>query len=149
MDGMYAGFAGAKTGHRGPTFGGHLRLIRLSGYVYRGTAVTGLAGVYLNGDYCSGKISGLFPFSGGGFENRLLLETGLNIASFGEGVDGELYVLDIAGGIYHIRGGGPLSNAQAELRSQYPLQDDIPVANILRSAVHGTPIGAFNALFNI
>lgn len=72
------------------------------GYVYRGTAITGLAGVYLYGDFCSGRISGLFPLDGDGFENRSLLQTELNIASFGEGTDGELYVLDLAGGIYRI-----------------------------------------------
>ncbi len=29
MDGMYAGFAGAKTGHRGPAFGGRCAFSRL------------------------------------------------------------------------------------------------------------------------
>lgn len=74
------------------------------GYVYRGTAITGLNGVYLYGDYCSGKIWGLFPDGNGGLENRLLLDTSLRISSFAEGNDGELYVVHHggSGGIYRI-----------------------------------------------
>ncbi len=72
------------------------------GYVYRGTAIEGLDGVYLYGDYCSGKIWGLFPDNRGGFDNRLLLNTSLRISSFGEGNDGELYVVHHKAGIYRI-----------------------------------------------
>lgn len=76
------------------------------GYVYRGHAIPALRGIYLYADYCSGKIWGLFPKSGGGLEPpRLLLETGLRIASFGQGADGELYVLDHGGGrVYRLVG---------------------------------------------
>ncbi len=72
------------------------------GYVYRGEAIEDLDGVYLYGDYCSGKIWGLFPDGNGGFDNRLLLDTSLRISSFGEGSDGELYVVHHWGGIYRI-----------------------------------------------
>ncbi len=72
------------------------------GYVYRGKAIEDLDGVYLYGDYCSGKIWGLFPDGGGGFDSRLLLDSSLRISSFGEGSDGELYVVHHWGGIYRI-----------------------------------------------
>ncbi len=72
------------------------------GYVYRGKAIADLNSVYLYGDYCSGKIWGLFPDDSGGFENRLVLDTSLRISSFGEGNDGELYVVHHRGGIYRI-----------------------------------------------
>ncbi len=72
------------------------------GYVYRGKAIEGLEGVYLYGDYCSGKIWGLFPDDSGGFDSHLLLDTSLRISSFGEGKDGELYVVHHWGGIYRI-----------------------------------------------
>ncbi|HFE32643.1 MAG TPA: glucose dehydrogenase [Gammaproteobacteria bacterium] len=72
------------------------------GYVYRGTAIADLNGVYLYGDYCSGKIWGLFPEGNGGFESRLLLDTSLRISSFGEDSDGEVYVVHHRGGIYRI-----------------------------------------------
>ncbi len=68
------------------------------GFVYRGSAIPGLPGTYLYGDFCSGRVWGLLPDGAGGFENRLLLESGLSIASFAEGSDGEVYVLDIGSG---------------------------------------------------
>ena len=70
------------------------------GYVYRGSAISGLAGNYLFADYGSGRIWRLVP-NGGGLAAEELLNTSLSIASFGEGSDGELYVVDIAGGGLH------------------------------------------------
>ncbi len=65
------------------------------GYVYRGKAMKALTGVYFYTDYCSGTVWGLFPKSGGGHERpRVLLKTERRISSFGEGADGELYILD-------------------------------------------------------
>jgi uncharacterized repeat protein (TIGR03806 family) len=71
------------------------------GYVYRGAALPALVGRYLFADYGSGKIWRLVPAAGGSFAAEELLDTTLSIASFAEGVDGELYVLDIAGGGLH------------------------------------------------
>ncbi len=70
------------------------------GYVYRGSALPALVGSYLFADYGSGRIWRLVP-SGGGFAAEELLDTSLSIASFGQGNDGELYVVDIAGGGLH------------------------------------------------
>ena len=76
------------------------------GFVYRGKALPALRGAYLYADYCSGTIWGLASKSGGGYEKpRTLLKTDLRISSFGEGADGELYVLDHGGGgIYRLTG---------------------------------------------
>jgi uncharacterized repeat protein (TIGR03806 family) len=71
------------------------------GYVYRGSAIPGLVGSYLFADYGSGRIWRLVPSGGGGFTSEELLDTSLAIASFGQGNDGELYVVDIAGGGLH------------------------------------------------
>lgn len=68
------------------------------GYVYRGTALPWLVGRYVYGDFGSGRIWGLFPDTSGTLTPRLLLESGKSIASFAEGADGELYVLDYASG---------------------------------------------------
>jgi glucose/arabinose dehydrogenase len=77
------------------------------GFVYRGTAIEGLAGWYLFSDYCSGLIFGVPSDAAPGTAPRLLLETGLSVSSFGQDSDGELYVADIAGGgIYRIVPGG-------------------------------------------
>jgi uncharacterized repeat protein (TIGR03806 family) len=70
------------------------------GYVYRGSAIPALVGNYLFADFGSGRIWRLVP-SGGGFTSEELLDTSLSIASFGQGNDGELYVVDIAGGGLH------------------------------------------------
>jgi glucose/arabinose dehydrogenase len=76
------------------------------GYLYRGAAIPGLAGAYLYGDYCSGRIWALTPAAGGGWDSRLLLESGLTISSFGEDQAGELYVADLQGGrVYRLVSG--------------------------------------------
>jgi uncharacterized repeat protein (TIGR03806 family) len=76
------------------------------GYVYRGSALPALGGSYLFADYGSGRISRLVA-NGGGFSAQELLDTNLSIASFGEGNDGELYAVDIAGSaLYKIVDGG-------------------------------------------
>jgi glucose/arabinose dehydrogenase len=76
------------------------------GYVYRGQTIAALTGAYLYADYCSGRLWGLFrDASSGGYAPRLLLETDLRISSFGEGPDGELYLVGHGdGGIYRIVG---------------------------------------------
>jgi hypothetical protein len=73
------------------------------GYAYRGSASSVLNGRYLYGDYCSGRIwyvSTTNPAVG-----SQLLDTSLNITSFGEDVNGELYVVDHGGGVYRIDAG--------------------------------------------
>jgi glucose/arabinose dehydrogenase len=73
------------------------------GYVYRGSAIGDLRGWYLFSDYCSGLLFGLRSDATGVNTPAVLLETGLNVSAFGEGVAGELYVADIeSGGIYRI-----------------------------------------------
>ncbi len=72
------------------------------GYVYRGTALPQLVGTYLSGDYCSGEIFGLRQG-----RNPVLLDTRLQIASFGEDAAGELYMVDLGGAVYRIVGAGP------------------------------------------
>ena len=71
----------------------------MGGYVYRGRAVPGLAGTYVYGDFCSGEVFGLR-----GGRSAVLLDTGLSIASFGEDEAGELYVVDLGGGIWRVVG---------------------------------------------
>jgi len=72
------------------------------GYVYRGSAYPALAGFYLFADYCSGTIWGLQDQSGS-WVNQVLLDTNLNITSFGEDETGELYLTDAStGSVYRI-----------------------------------------------
>jgi glucose/arabinose dehydrogenase len=67
------------------------------GFVYRGTAIKALRGVYVYADYGTGTIWGLARINGT-WKTAELLDTSMNIASFGQDEDGEMYVLDLAAG---------------------------------------------------
>ncbi len=70
------------------------------GFVYRGRASPGLRGIYLYGDYCSGRIWGV-ERQGSQRTSRLLLSSGFSISSFGEDEAGEIYVANAANGTIH------------------------------------------------
>ncbi|MBA3611606.1 MAG: PQQ-dependent sugar dehydrogenase [Nitrospirales bacterium] len=67
------------------------------GYVYRGKRMPSLEGVYVFGDYCTGEIWG---YRNG--QTTQLLDTDLQIASFGEDRGGEIYVIGHQGKIFQI-----------------------------------------------
>ena len=73
------------------------------GFVYRGSVSPGLRGIYVYGDYCSGRIWGI-ERRGSEWVNRPLLSSGLGITTFGEDEAGELYLAGGNGRIYHIEG---------------------------------------------
>jgi hypothetical protein len=64
------------------------------GYVYRGSQDVLPSGTYVYGDYCSGEI-----FTWNGSMQSVLLDTALNISSFGEDEVGELYVVELGGSV--------------------------------------------------
>ncbi len=68
------------------------------GYVYRGKALADLVGRYLYADFCSGKIWALQNTGENTYQSTLLLDSNLNISSFAEDNDGELYVMDYGNG---------------------------------------------------
>ena len=72
------------------------------GVVYRGLELTDWQGVYLYGDYCSGKVWGLLRNSRGAWLEGLLFETGGTITSFGEDESGEVYLAEYAGTLYRL-----------------------------------------------
>jgi glucose/arabinose dehydrogenase len=83
----------------------------MGGYVYRGSAIPDLFGWYLFADYCGGQLfavrSDAPPSTDAASAVRLLLETGLQVTSFGEDADGELYLTDAAGGaVYRVVAAG-------------------------------------------
>ncbi|HYN84655.1 MAG TPA: PQQ-dependent sugar dehydrogenase [Pyrinomonadaceae bacterium] len=69
------------------------------GYVYRGPRHTLPAGTYLFADFCTGEI---FTLTGGGGPLSLLLDTSLNVSSFGEDEAGEIYVVNLGGMIHRL-----------------------------------------------
>jgi uncharacterized repeat protein (TIGR03806 family) len=70
------------------------------GYVYRGSQPSSLVGRYLFADFVSGRIWAWIPNASNPSSRAptQLLQTTLNISSFGQGNDGELYVTDYAAG---------------------------------------------------
>ena len=68
------------------------------GHVYRGSAFPSLQGMYLFGDFCSGRIWGIRK-NGAGWDNALLADnTTLTITTFGEDESGNVYVVNYANG---------------------------------------------------
>jgi glucose/arabinose dehydrogenase len=67
------------------------------GHVYRGAAFPSLKGIYLFGDYCSGRIWGMRQ-TGAAWDNAPLLAPALNISTFGKDEAGNVYVANHANG---------------------------------------------------
>jgi len=71
------------------------------GYVYRGTDYRSLQGVYFFGDFTSGRIWSLHKEQDK-YVRTLIQDTDLNISSFAEGLNGDVYALNYFGGIYKL-----------------------------------------------
>ncbi|MCP4092462.1 MAG: PQQ-dependent sugar dehydrogenase [Planctomycetes bacterium] len=89
---------GGKSGHCSVT----------GGYVYRGSAIPALDGVYFYGDYCSGGV-GSFRVADGKQVGRVNHSDNFNInrklatlVSFGVDAAGELYLLTMSGALYRV-----------------------------------------------
>jgi hypothetical protein len=72
------------------------------GVVVRDPLLPDLQGVYLYGDYCTGKVWGLLRGPDGVWLNTLLFETGTTIASFGVGEDGRVYMAGLQGSVSYL-----------------------------------------------
>jgi uncharacterized repeat protein (TIGR03806 family) len=71
------------------------------GFVYRGTRIPALVGRYVYGDYGSGRVFALTPTPAGGWAHTRLFDTSFGLASFGQTLDGEVFILDINTGTIH------------------------------------------------
>ena len=70
------------------------------GVVVRDPRLPELQGVYLYGDYCTGRVWGLLRGADGAWLSQQLFEIKANISSFGEGEDGSVYLVDLQGSVY-------------------------------------------------
>ena len=68
------------------------------GYVYRGKQFPALSGIYVFGDYCSGRIWGSARDSQGQWRMAELQQVSMQLSSFGEDETGELYLVDMRRG---------------------------------------------------
>jgi hypothetical protein len=72
------------------------------GYVYRGSAIPSLTGAYLFGDLCTGGVFAVREGAAQLWSSRFELGyQPIKISSFGEDPTGELYVVDIQGGVVY------------------------------------------------
>jgi glucose/arabinose dehydrogenase len=77
----------------------------IGGYVYRGAGVSDLQGLYVFGDYCSGKLRTV-PIDEELPTPETVVDTEVRMSTFGVDSAGELYVADVDNGvIYRITGG--------------------------------------------
>jgi glucose/arabinose dehydrogenase len=84
----------------------------VGGYRYRGSAMPQHYGTYFYADYCTGKIWGATPRSGGRWRSTRLLDLNFRISTFGEDEDRELYIaryVGVSGALYRLisQGEGP------------------------------------------
>jgi glucose/arabinose dehydrogenase len=87
--------------HTYATSGGNCAVT--GGYVYRGSAIRGAAGIYFYSDYCRGGLRSFRIVDGVAQDLREwdVGSTG-NVSSFGEDAQGELYVVGHAGTVWRI-----------------------------------------------
>ena len=64
----------------------------MGGYVYRGQQYPSLVGRYVFGDFCTGRIWLLNGSSSQGWTRSFAVASNLYISTFGEDMNGELYV---------------------------------------------------------
>jgi glucose/arabinose dehydrogenase len=71
------------------------------GEVIRDPRLPAWSGVYLYGDYCTGRVWGLLS-KDQGWLNQLLFEATFRLSSFGQDSIGRIYLVDHQGGIYRL-----------------------------------------------
>lgn len=71
------------------------------GEIVRDIRLPEWSGVYLYGDYCTGRIWGLLS-DGQGWSNQLLYESNFTLSSFGQDSTGRIFLVDHRGGIYRL-----------------------------------------------
>jgi glucose/arabinose dehydrogenase len=74
----------------------------IGGYIYRGKTLPEWDGIYFFGDYCSGNVWGLLHKPDGSWQSRLLFNTSVQISSFGQDQDGEIYLLSYNGQVFQL-----------------------------------------------
>ena len=96
---------GEMTGTVAPvvTYGHHTsECAVVGGMVYRGTAIPWLRGIYLFGDYCSGRVWALDGDADSGWQMTQIADLPNPFSSFGTDADGEIYVLPVGGPILRL-----------------------------------------------
>ncbi len=109
----------------------------IGGYVYRGAGRALPGGTYVFADYCTGEIFSL--------ENgvpTLLLDTPMNISSFGEDEAGEIYVVGLGGTVQRV---SPVTPTTTTMLTSSPNPSLVGATVTFTATVTGTnPSGSVN-----
>ena len=97
------------------------------GYVYRGTQLPSLFGTYVYGDFVSGSVWSL-GYGGSSVLFNTTIGTIMQLASFGEGNDGELFLIARSGEIYGLEESSGGSSLPTKLSSTNIFSDLITLA---------------------
>ena len=116
------------------------------GFVYRGASIPYLYGMYIYADFATGRIWALRLRPGLAAENVLLMNSTSNVSSFGQGTNGEQYVIDhTTGAIYSMEisltGVKKLSNDMVRV---YPN----PLSNVIKFEI-ASPEKAVISVLNL
>jgi uncharacterized repeat protein (TIGR03806 family) len=111
------------------------------GYVYRGSAIPGLVGRYVFGDFGSGSIWHIARNTAPTLQiTDAGLATGRNISSFGQDVNGEIFFVDYSGGMYQIvnagGGGGSIANQLSQTGCANPANPAQPASGMIPYTVN-------------
>jgi uncharacterized repeat protein (TIGR03806 family) len=105
------------------------------GYVYRGSAIPSLFGHYLFADFVSGRIWHIPSDTAPTMNVDEGYDSGLNVSSFAEDPDGELYVVNMRGDLHRITGSGTVSGGVAEQLSATgcvdPANPTVPASGLI------------------
>jgi glucose/arabinose dehydrogenase/mono/diheme cytochrome c family protein len=75
------------------------------GYVYRGAAIPALVGRYVFADFATGRLWHIARDTAPTLQVTSGLDTGLNVSSFAEAIDGEIYVVHYSGTLHRLIAG--------------------------------------------
>ncbi len=97
------------------------------GYVYRGQSVPSLKGLYIYGDYVSGRIWALRYNGTAVTKDTMLLDSPYSISSFGVDEENELYVLTFSSGrIYKFQPEVSVRDESGKIPETFLLQQNYP-----------------------
>jgi len=121
------------------------------GYVYRGPQTTSLSGRYLFADFGSGRIWAWIPETASQLRQPTqVLDSTISVSSFGEGNDGELYVVNYGGTLHRIvfqasAGGGAAPATLSATGCVNPSNATQPASGLIPYAIN-VPFWSDNAV---
>ena len=108
------------------------------GYVYRGSEYPDVLGKYFCADFCTGQFFTVEPDGAGGWTGQEVADFNYDITTFGEDVNGELYVARLSGNIYKLTADG-CGNLAASVNITHEPCEGETNGSVTITAAGGTP----------